>query len=137
MIASGCTKMVADWRVHLRPLTGGLRSRRSTAEGGHRERRGGHPITTCALLLLSLAVAPPALGQDAAAIPVAAEVVDVPMLRQPGWLRELPAWLDRVETGGSGRQRGDRVMVGGGLAALVAETIEPDRARVRLEYIAN
>jgi hypothetical protein len=137
MIAAGCTKRVADWRVHLTPWTGGLRSCERAGEGGHRRRRGSHPITTCGLFLLSLGVATPALGQDAAAIPVAAEVVDVPMLRQPGWLRELPGWLDRVETGGSGRQRGDRVMVGGGLAALVAETIEPDRVRVRLEYIAN
>jgi hypothetical protein len=128
MRATGCRMRSARRMPHRTRCGSGVRE-------DQRPARGSHPLAAGALLLLSLSVSRPLLGQDAATIRVSAEIVEVPVLGP--WLRELPAWLGQVGIGAS-RWPGDRrITLGGGLVALVAETIEPDRVRVRLEYIGN
>lgn len=78
----------------------------------------------------------PALAQNAAVIPVSVVVVDL-----PGNLSALGAapasWMAEAGIALEGGSPGRRYSVGGGALMVVPETIEPDRVRVRLEYVGN
>ena len=110
------------------------------SEAADPHERGRSPLRTsiwAGLVLFGVMPAAPALAQNAAAMPVSAVVLEAPAIRTLEGLVVPHAWL---VTGGNHQQDrapGRRVLVGGGLAAMVVETIEPDRVRVRLEYIAN
>ena len=80
--------------------------------------------------------AAPALAQNAAVIPVSVVVMDL-----PGNLSALGAapagWMAEAGIASPGGSPGRRHSVGGGALMVVPETIEPDRVRVRLEYVGN
>jgi hypothetical protein len=80
--------------------------------------------------------AAPALAQNAAVIPVSVVVMD-----DPGNLSALGAapagWMAEAGIAVPEGTPGRRYSVGGGALMVVPETIEPDRVRVRLEYVGN
>lgn len=79
----------------------------------------------------------PALAQNAATIPVSVQVLEVPGLSGGGSAGAPGDWLAEASVAWVGTLPGRSVAVGGGLAAVVTETIEPDRIRARLEYVGN
>lgn len=80
--------------------------------------------------------AAPALAQNAAVIPVSAVVLDVS--GDPAVLGVTPGgWLAAAGLGlPGGTPRGPHRVEAGALM-VVPETIEPDRLRIRLEYVGN
>lgn len=80
--------------------------------------------------------AAPALAQNAAVIPVSVVVMDLP--GNLSGLGAAPAgWMAAAGIAVRGGSPGRRYRVGGGALMVVPETIEPDRVRVRLEYVGN
>jgi len=94
------------------------------------------PLRWAGLLGGAMLGAAPALAQNAAVIPVSVEVMDV-----PGNLSVLGAapavWMAEAGMGVPGGTPGHRYSIGGGALMVVPETIDPDRVRVRLEYVGN
>jgi hypothetical protein len=95
-----------------------------------RTRRG---LATLAVVGVAAGLGRPAFAQNAATIPVAVQVVDVPAFPPQG----VPADRTQALAPGQLPPPGQVTLLGVGLAALRTETIEPDRVRVRLEYVAN
>lgn len=88
------------------------------------------------LLGAAMPGAAPAVAQNAAVIPVSVVVVDVP--GNPSVLGAAPAgWMAEVGIGVQGGAPGRRYSAASGALMVVPEAIEPDRVRVRLEYVGN
>jgi hypothetical protein len=88
-----------------------------------------------ALLGLTAGLAEPALAQNAASIPVAVRIAEVPVFPSP---RAVPPEACARALACRSLLPPDRtVFLQDGLVALVTKTIEPDRVRVRLEYVGN
>jgi hypothetical protein len=75
--------------------------------------------------------AAPAVAQNAAVIPVSAVVIEVPGGPAAG------AWATPASWIASGAMPGRPLSLGQGIVMVVPERVEPDRLRVRLEYVAN